>query len=122
MIINKEDRSICYKKLSRTTNFSIDDINYFQYFVSYGRKTGVYSFALYRSYKIILKDNSQIAITCLMINDIENTLEMLLELKAEEKPRFICFLPYNSEASVVQLQETTAKKDNTTPCNPEKIE
>lgn len=93
LIINKVDGSISYRNFSHTINFSVDDIRHLQYFVSYGKQTGVYSFAIYRYYKIVLKDKSQIIITCLMINDIENTLEMLLKLKAEKKLKFYCFLP-----------------------------
>lgn len=92
-LIIKKDGSITYKRFNKTINFSVDDINCLQYFVSYGRKTGVYSSAIYRYYKIILNDKTELIITCLMMNDIENTLEMLIHMKGEKQLKFICFLP-----------------------------
>jgi hypothetical protein len=96
LIIDRQNDLIVYKRISNTINFSFNDIDSVKYFVSYGRQTGVYSFAIYRYYKIILSNKTEFIVTCLMINDIENTLEMLLHRSAEKKHKFICFLPLKS--------------------------
>jgi hypothetical protein len=49
-------------------------------------------FGMYRYNKIIFNYDTKIFITCLMINDIENTLEDLLRLKAEKHFRLLNLL------------------------------
>jgi hypothetical protein len=93
VLLNTTDRTFSYrsfKQKEKVSNFS--DIKLLEYYVSYARKMGIYSFARYRYYKIILSNDEEIVITCLMINDIENTLEVLLQIKAEKEPRVLCFI------------------------------
>jgi hypothetical protein len=88
-VIDKVKRTILYKSSRMNTGeVSFNAIKSLEYHVSYGRSTGVYSFARYRYYKINLNNSDKFIITCLMINDIENTLPMLLEIKAEKELSF----------------------------------
>ena len=95
LTIDTKSKTVFYqsKETSFTQNF--DDIFLAEYVMSYGFKgsAGFYSFAEYRYQKIYFKDGTSIIITCLMINDIKNTLEMLLRLKAKEKFKIIAFVP-----------------------------
>ncbi len=92
-IINTEKRTFSYYSPKKSIdNGSFDNIQKLEYHVSYGRKTGVYSFASYRYYKIFLNDGSTIFITCLMVNRIEDTLELLFRTRAEKEFSFLCFI------------------------------
>lgn len=99
LIINKGDRLISYKSADKNISLSYDDISNVQYFVSFGRKTGVYSFAVYRYYKITFNDNIEFFITCLMMNDIEHVLESKLNFSSKKELRFLCFLPFGKKVS-----------------------
>jgi hypothetical protein len=77
---------------SKTFDYSFDDIISLDYFRPYGKGSGWNSFGMYRYYKIVVKDGAEYFITCLMINDIENTLENLLRIKAEKHFKFINLL------------------------------
>lgn len=72
--------------------YSFDDIKYLDHHVSYGGGSGWYTFGEYGYYKITFKDNREINITCLMMNDIQNKLEKLLGRKAEKFPAIIPFI------------------------------
>jgi hypothetical protein len=90
--INTENREIEYKAPEKTLNYSFSDIASLSYFRSYGKGSGWHSFSQFRYYEINLKDENKITITCLMINDIESTLENLLRTKAAEQVRIACFI------------------------------
>jgi len=90
--INTMDRTFSYLSKQKEKKYSFSEIKLLEYYVSYARKTGVYSFSRYRYYKIILTNGDVIVVTCLMINNIENTLESLLRIKAEKELRVLCFI------------------------------
>jgi len=90
--INSQKNTFSYITGKEELTYSFKEIIAIYYYESYGRKTGVYSFALYRYYKIVLADKKELIISCLLINDIENTLEILLKTKAEKRFKFICFI------------------------------
>ena len=77
---------------TKPLNYSFSEIESLQYYRSWGKGSGWHSFGEYRYYKIIFKDKREIVITCLMINDIENTLEMLLRMKAERHAKVVCLI------------------------------
>ena len=90
--INTESKEILYKTSKITVEKPFSDIISFKYYRSYAKRSGWHSFGQYRYYKIIFTDKTKIVITCLLINDIENTLENLLRLSAEKRVRLVCFL------------------------------
>jgi hypothetical protein len=90
--INTEKKELLYEIPERELKYSFDDIVSLEYYWNFGKGSGWNSFGQYRYYKIMFKDNTQIVITCLMINDIENTLEMLLRMKAEKYGKVLCLI------------------------------
>jgi|SRR5450432_334708 len=92
MEVDTNSRKFEITTSQKTFEYSFDDIISLEYFRSYGKGTGWNSFGMYRYYKIATSDGARFFITCLMINDIENTLENLLHIKAEKHFKFINFL------------------------------
>lgn len=93
LFIDEANRTITYENpKKKAENIQFSDINCLEYYVSNVRNTGIYSFCRYRYCKIILKNGEEFVITCLMVNDIKNTLELLLHLKSEEKLKIMCFI------------------------------
>lgn len=93
LLVDLNTRIVSYSNATTSVEFAFDDIKQLQFCVSFGRHTGVYSFAFHRYFKIILHNGAEVIITCLMMNDIENTLPLLLKNNFEEKPKVFCFLP-----------------------------
>jgi hypothetical protein len=75
--INIENKELLYEMPEKHLRHSFADIASLEYYWNFGKGSGWHSFGEYRYYKILFKDKTEIVITCLMINDIENTLEML---------------------------------------------
>ncbi|MCU7552584.1 hypothetical protein OCK74_25925 [Chitinophagaceae bacterium LB-8] len=95
--IDTQNRTIELQGSGSNKKYSLDDIASFDYYATHGHcsKRGSslwYTFDPYRFYKITFKDNHVAYITCLSINDIENTLEPLLGLQAEWRFRAIPLL------------------------------
>lgn len=90
--INTEMKELTYATPGNQLRYSFSDIDRLQYNWNFGKGSGWYSFGEYRYYKIIFKDKTEVVITCLMINDIENTLEMLLKMKAERHGKYLCLI------------------------------
>lgn len=90
--VNTETKQLEYKTPAKQLNYSFDDIVSLQYYRNLGKGSGWHSFGQYRYYKIIFKDKTEIVITCLMINDIENTMEVLLRIKAETHAKLLCLI------------------------------
>ncbi|HEU5052664.1 MAG TPA: hypothetical protein VFT78_06105 [Hanamia sp.] len=87
-----EAKHLEYRKGCTVLSYSFEDIDSLQYFYNLGKGSGWNSFGEYRFYKIIFKDKTEMVITCLMINDIEHTLEMLLGMKAEKRASILNLL------------------------------
>ena len=90
--IDTETKTITYQSPTRSVNYSFQDIDTLHYYYSYVKNTGWHSFGSYRYYKIIFRDSVELIITCFMINDIENTLEQLLGVKAGRRGQLLCLL------------------------------
>lgn len=90
--INTETKELFYEKNFSHVNYSFADINLLKYYRNLGKGSGWNSFSQYRYYKIVFNDKKEIVITCLMINSIENTLEMLLRIQAEKHSKFLCLI------------------------------
>ncbi len=93
LIIDQEKNIIILKTKGTTIQTSLNDIIELQHYASYGGGTGFYAMGEYRFYRLVLNGNKDIIITCLMVNDIENTLEPALKMKAKKIMRLVCFLP-----------------------------
>ena len=91
-LINTDVKELQYETPTKQLKYSFTDITSLQYYRNLGKGSGWNSFGEYRYYKIIFNDEIEIIITCLMINDIENTLEMLLCMKAEEHAKLLCLI------------------------------
>ena len=92
--IDTEKSLIIYQKDKNSLKYSFNDIETLKFYATHGHisKRGSslwYTFDPYRFYKITFRDQEEIIITCLMINNIENTLEQLLGITAERKFRMI---------------------------------
>lgn len=92
LAIDKDVRELTYNSPLRVLKYSFDDIHTVQHFASYGGGAGVYSFGEYRYFKIIFKDNVEVIITCLMINNIKNILPNLLGVEVDKKLRVVAFI------------------------------
>jgi hypothetical protein len=94
--IDREKKLITCQNGKKSLKYSFDDIETLKYYATHGhisrRGSSLwYTFDPYRFYKITFKDQKKVIITCLMINNIENTLEQLLEITAERKFRVLPF-------------------------------
>jgi hypothetical protein len=92
LILNTDSRELIYEKGGRQAKYFFTDITSLQYFRNLGKGSGWNAFGQYRYYKIIFNDKNEIYITCLMINDIENTLERLLRITAERHAKLLCLI------------------------------
>jgi hypothetical protein len=90
--VNTQNKELSYELPEKELKYSFADITCLEYYWNFGKGSGWHSFGEYRYYKIIFKDKTEIVITCLMINDIENTLEMLLRMKAEKHGKVLCLI------------------------------
>src|SRR5436190_1962412 len=82
LILDVDNKSILLEHRDSKKQYSFNDIKVIKYYATGGHistngSSLYYSFDPYRFYKIIFKDKSEMIITCLMINNIENTLENL---------------------------------------------
>ncbi|MET0300861.1 MAG: hypothetical protein ABW036_13905, partial [Flavitalea sp.] len=94
--IDPQLNSISFRQNDLVKNFDIGDIS--RFIIVYSSAVdfpGHYGFAEYRYCRIYFQTGETIIITCLMIHDLQNTLEVLLKLKPEIKK---VFLPFISKA------------------------
>ena len=97
LIINKADEKILYQKRHFVNRQSFDDIVSFELISSFGGgrfNAGWYAFGEYRYCRISFKDNSKMIITCLMINDINNTLESLFRISPKKRLKVFPFISH----------------------------
>ena len=97
LTVDTASRTLSYIKGKRTIHIGFDDIEAIKYYATTGHiskkgSSGWYTFDPYRFYKIILKDNQKIYITCLMMNNIEHNFEQKTGFEAKWKFRGIAFL------------------------------
>lgn len=95
LVIDKLGQRILYKKRQIIIDQSISDIVSFELISSYGGgryNAGWYAFGEYRYCRVIFKDSSKAIITCLMVNDIQNTLENLLGISYKRKLKVFPFI------------------------------
>ncbi len=92
LILNTGMKELVCKTPIKQFKYSFSDIISMDYYRNLGKGSGWNSFSMYRYYRIVFKDKTEVVITCLMINDIENTLEMLLRIKAERHSKLLCLI------------------------------
>ena len=91
--IYPELKRLSYAQSNIVFQHSFNEIKIIEAVASYGKGSGWYSFEEYRYCKIVFNDTSTIIVTCIMVNDIENTLERLLNRKVEKKFKFLAIIP-----------------------------
>ena len=93
LLIGKQEQ-FRFKSPKENLICAFDDLLSFHYVASYGagKNTGYYSFGDYRFCKFIFKDNIEVIITCLMVNNIQNNIESLLGIKADKKLKIFAFI------------------------------
>lgn len=72
--------------------YNFEDIDVIEYYCSYGRGTGWYSFERYRYCKLKFKDSQSIIITSLMINRIENQIKNLTGHKVDKHLKVLALI------------------------------
>ena len=94
LIIDSKKRNITYTRKNKSSDKSFDDIKSIKNIASFGggSNSGLYSFGEYSFCKITFKDETFVFITCLMINRIRPSLELLLEKKVDTKLKFFPFI------------------------------
>jgi hypothetical protein len=92
LVIDMEQKVLQYKINTKSIEYSFNDIQSLHYYVSYGRGSGWYSFEVYRYFRIVFNDQSEIIITCLMINRIEKKLDQLLGIKADKHLKVLAII------------------------------
>jgi len=99
LTIDKLNQTILYQKDGFAIEKQFSDIISFELISSFGGGryiAGWYAFGEYRYCKLVFKDNTEVIITCLMINDIQNTLESLLRLNSQKKLKIFAFITFPS--------------------------
>lgn len=97
LLLDTGDRILTYKSPGKSLEYSFDDINSLHYYFSYGRGSGWYSFESYRYCRIVFNDQSQVIVTCLMINKIEKKLGQLPGIDMDKHPRVLALI-FNNKA------------------------
>ena len=92
--IDTRKQLIRYTNHDETKIVSFHNISELKYFATHGHistkgSSLFYTFDPYRYYSIKSNDGTTIIVTCLMINDLENSLEPLIGIKAERKFRMV---------------------------------
>ena len=110
LVINSELGTLSYSQSNSSLQYSFNEIRRIVATASYGKGTGYYSFSEYRYCKIIFNDNSKIIITCLMVNDIDNTLEKLLKKEVEKTFTLLAAIGKSSVNRIQSKKETMNNK------------
>ena len=95
LIIDTINEDILYRKGGIAAEHKFHEITSFKIISSFGGgqyNAGWYAFGEYRYCEFVFKDDTQMIITCLMINDIQNTLENLLRIKPEKRRKVFAFI------------------------------
>ncbi len=92
LIVDTETEYVSYKSSIQNVKYSFQNIAVLHYYHSYERNSVHFSFGSYRYCKIIFRDGVELIITCLMITDIENTLEQLFGIKAGRHSQLLCLV------------------------------
>ncbi|HEY1019046.1 MAG TPA: hypothetical protein VGE25_08620 [Sediminibacterium sp.] len=92
LIIDTQSKTISFEEPNRKKVYSFDQIKSLHYYNSYASGTGWHSFGQYRFYKIAFNDETEIFVTCLMVNSIEKTIPMLLRIDGEKHLKIVAFL------------------------------
>ena len=92
LTVDSNQKTITYETSNCRLSYPFNQITSLDYYRGYGKGSGWYSFSEYRFYKITFDDKSQIVVTCLMVNGIENTLEPLLHREAKKHASILCLL------------------------------
>jgi hypothetical protein len=91
LTINTELEKIAYIGPEFECNYNFADISFIELVSSYGGGAW-YSSSEYRYFKIAFMDKKEIIITCLMVEDIKNTLPRLLGIKPTRKLKLVAFI------------------------------
>jgi hypothetical protein len=92
LTIGKETNTLIYYDSNSSQLFNLSDVVQLNHVVSIGGAntiSGWYAFGDYSFCEIELKNGKKLAVTCLMINHIKKTLEILLKMKANTKMRLL---------------------------------
>jgi hypothetical protein len=92
LTIDIEFKEIIYKKQTINRKYNFSDIIRLEFCCSTVMNNGIHSFGQYRYCKFFFKDSSDIVVTCLMIEDIKNTLENLLKVRSEMQKKLLCII------------------------------
>lgn len=92
LIINSDSETLSFVQANILLQHALSEIKNIEGVASYGKGTGWYSFGEYRYCKINFTDNTNIIITCLMVNDIENVLKRLLKKDIDKRFRFLAII------------------------------
>ncbi|MFT3747574.1 MAG: hypothetical protein QM768_04630 [Agriterribacter sp.] len=95
LTIDKLTQTIVYRKKGFVIEKQFSDIISSELISSFGGgkyNAGWYAFGEYRYCKLVFKDNTIVIITCLMVNDIQNTLESLLRLNFQKSLKVLAFI------------------------------
>jgi hypothetical protein len=92
LIIDTDKETFEFILHKKKYHYAFKDIEQLKYYATSGHisvkgSSFWYTFDPYRFFKIILKDHTEIIVTCLMMNNIENRLEKLLQIEATRKFR-----------------------------------
>jgi len=96
LVVDTESKQLTYEQFNKRLSYCFGDIDHLEYYRSYGKGSGWNSFGQYRFYKVIFRDNAQIIVTCLMINNIENTFEMLIRMNSTKHFKVLCLVRKDS--------------------------
>ncbi len=92
LIINADSKELTYCTSRQKLNYRFSDIEKVDYYRNLGKGSGMHSFGNYRYYKLTCLDKTEIILTCLMISNIENTIEVLLRVKSEKHTKWLCLI------------------------------
>ena len=92
LYIDTSQKLLIYSSPKKNVTYPFQEIKSLIYFNNYGNKTGFYSFADYKFFRIIFNDGNFINVTCLMMKNIKNELLQLLNIQSERNTQFLALI------------------------------
>ena len=92
LIIDQNHKVLIYKSKEKFFETSLSNISCMCLTLSTVYNTGRHSFGQYRYCKVVLIDRTEIVISCLMVNDLENNLKNLLNVEPLIDRKLLCFI------------------------------
>ena len=92
LTLDNDSKVFFVNSKGKVSRHSFSDISKLIKVSSFGQGTGWYTFSEYRFYRIIFKDNTELILTCLLINQIEKNFGAKINCNEEKKSKVLALI------------------------------